>query len=86
MQKFVMFSIVGFVALALAAPHGAALHCNGEITDLGGIGYNDQRGDYPEGWTYLETNGQAGLQSGGEQVAGLHSDACNHPNPDLLVY
>lgn len=60
------------LVFALAMPHGAALHCNGEIITIGSGDtalYLDDRSSSPgdiNHWIYLESNDQEGLQSGYE--------------------
>lgn len=64
-------------------------NCNGTIDTIeaGGVavGYVDDRGEDDYIWIYAETNGEAGLQSGGTAALG-YDDTCSHANPDTLVY
>lgn len=85
----------GVALLAFAGAGNSGHGCNGDVTDIGGVLYIDERavGDV---WIYLESNGAAGLQSGGPgtlaavgDATGLisHYDAgCDHANPDTLLY
>lgn len=82
-------------ALLLVAGAGFADHgCNGVITAIGVPGgptvYVDDRSDGVEvdHWVYLESNGVAGLQSGGSSAILGSQDAdtnCAHPDPDTLI-
>lgn len=76
--------VVAFSAM-IAAPAGAD-NCNGAITDIGGVAYVDDR-DITDGgiWVYEESNGVAGLQSGGTSPLG-DADPCQHENPDTLLF
>lgn len=86
MQKLALMTAIGLMAFAMIAPLGAASHCNGTVTDIGGAAYFDERDDGFVGWLYLESNGVAGLQSGGSDPLGDYEDPCAHPDPDTLVY
>lgn len=74
------------VPMTASADHG----CNGVVTSIStpaGTFYVDDRGVADNDvWIYMESNGTVGLQSGGEQLAGLWSDGCAHDNPDTLIY
>lgn len=90
------------MALLLAGP-AQALHCNGEIITIGSgdaTFYIDDRSDEAgeiNHWTYMESNGIEGLQSGNSNVqddscgivderclVGL-IDPCTHEHPDLPI-
>ena len=75
-------AVVGF-----ALPSAQAGHCNGDVTDLGGVAYIDDRGVDGGTWVYVESNGTPGLQSGGESVilGADDADDCAHENPDTLI-
>lgn len=86
----------GLALLAFAGVGGSDHGCNGNVTDVGGVLYIDDR-DFLTGglWIYAESNGTPGLQSGGigaldpiGAATGTFSsvDTCNHPNPDLLIF
>lgn len=83
MQKIALFGIVALTALALSTPLGAAGHCNGNVVDVGGTAYLDDRGGVP--YIYVETNGITGLQTGGVNLFD-YPDECQHFSPDLFVY
>jgi hypothetical protein len=79
-------AIAGLVAMLAAGGSAAADHCNGTVTEAGPL-YIDDRGlDSGNVWVYLESNGQAGLQSGGSQGVFGYSDECSHATPDTLLY
>lgn len=78
-------AVAGLVAM-LAGGTAAADHCNGSVTEAGPL-YIDDRGlDSGNVWVYLESNDQAGLQSGGEHGVFGYQDDCAHANPDTLLY
>jgi hypothetical protein len=88
MKTFVL--VATFACLTTAFPLVGADHgCNGEVLDINGAFYVDMRDPgNPTGnwWFYQESNGLAGLQSGGDQIAGQWSDTCAHESPDQLLY
>lgn len=82
------------VALGTAGTSQAALECNGAITEVAtpaGTFYVDDRGVDTAGvWVYQETNGVAGLQSGGQSLilGDMDVDDCTDPDgptPDQLI-
>lgn len=92
-----MLAIGSIVMAVFALPFGAtsALACNGEITQLdtpAGTFYIDDRGATDGGfWIHQESNGEAGLQSGGNSAVfgELDQDSCADPAggpPDTLIY
>lgn len=86
-------ALVASLAGVASAEHTAS--CNGEITEVAtpaGTLYVDDRGVDAEGvWIYEESNGEAGLQSGGQSaiLGDLDEDTCEavgHPDPDTLLF
>jgi hypothetical protein len=80
-------------ALVAATPAGATHEgCNGTVTQQdtpAGTFYVDDRGVDGAGvWIYQESNGIAGLQSGGESsvLGDLDVDDCTHETPDTLIF
>lgn len=82
MRRFSILACVAAAGAVAAVPATADHGCNGNITDLGGLAYVDDRDGIP--WIYAESNNTAGLQSGG--TGPLSEDDCNHPNPDTLIF
>lgn len=81
-------SVLGAFNVA-QADHG----CNGDIQQSvpveGKTYYVDYRGDIEGPYIYEESNGIAGLQSGGHKdIAGAYQydDPCSHETPDTLIY
>ena len=79
-------AVAAAISLATASPVSADHGCNGTITDIAGVAYIDDRGAEGNFWIYVESNGEAGLQSGGSAPTGGYDDTCAHENPDTLVY
>jgi hypothetical protein len=81
------------IALLAAATVGAAFVggpaaadlCNGTVTDIGGLYVDDRIATENGIWAYLETNGSAGLQSGGTDLLGLVYDPCGYGFHDQLI-
>jgi hypothetical protein len=75
------------VLTPVSADHG----CEGTVTDVGGVLYIVDRGNGVD-WIYAETNGEAGLQTGGTGplntpgVLTQADTACAHANPDQIIY
>lgn len=78
------------LSLTIAPLAGADHGCNENVTQIdtpAGTLYLDQRSGGPfDVWIYQESNGAAGLQSGGPQALGLWSDECSHDVPDTLIF
>lgn len=75
----------GAVAVVPAGA-GAAADCNGNVVDIGGLAYVDDRGD-GNVWVYAESGAAGGLQSGGTHaVLGYPDDCDSGGNYDTLVY
>lgn len=75
-RKIAAMAVLTGALFAPAASHAAA--CNGSVTTVGDL-YVDDRGADTDGvWVYQESNGIAGLQSGGNSaVLGANdADAC----------
>jgi hypothetical protein len=99
-RKNTMRSLMGASALFIAVTAGPwaapadAGHCGGIVTPVPSgnpIFYIDDRGGFVGGngvWIYLESNGVAGLQQGGQHllVGEDDEDACTHVNPDTLLF
>lgn len=84
-----MFAALTAIVCLAGLPAGAD-HCDGEVTVIGTDGvalfYIDDRGAPAQApFVYMETNGEAGLQSGGSQALGLYEDTCTHEDPDTLL-
>lgn len=96
-MKTAILLVSGFALLGFASMGGANHGCNGNVIDIGGQVYIDDR-DYLFGnglWIYVESNGIAGLQSGGAApgpigtglpVLGADVDPCFHANHDTLIF
>lgn len=93
-MKTAILLVSGFALLGFASMGGADHGCNGNVVDVGGVAYIDDR-DYLFGnglWIYLESNGTPGLQSGGVGPLAMvlgpqgNTDPCSHPNPDTLIF
>ena len=81
-RALLVVALANFAGAPASADHG----CNGAVTDLGGVAYVDDRGvDSGDIWVYAESNGVAGLQSGGSGPLG-YADECSHESPDTLLY
>lgn len=81
--------LTGFAVLSFGAA-GTATHdgCIGNVTDVAGQLYVDDR-DLTDGgvWVYQENGKAAGYQPGGASVilGQLDVDACVHENSDTLI-
>ena len=83
--------IAGVILMPLAMMGNAiAGPCDGTVTDIGGLIYIDDR-DFVSGnglWIYLESNGEPGLQRGGQSILLGANDVevCQESaNPDTLI-
>lgn len=88
MRRLAIVAISAAAAITVL-PGSPALadHCNGDVTDVGGVAYIDDRGlDSGNVWIYVESNDTAGLQSGGRAPDDSYADPCAHENPDTLIY
>lgn len=88
MRRLATVTIAAAAAISiLPASPALANHCNGEVLDLGGVAYVDNRGlDHGDVWVYVESNDNPGLQSGGSAPDGGYADSCAHESPDTLIY
>lgn len=87
--------VAGVILMPLAMMGSAvAGPCDGSVTDVGGVLYIDYRAGIPPGstgngvWIYLESNGQAGLQRGGQSVilGAADPEICfESATPDTLI-
>lgn len=87
-MKALLILATGIALLGIAGAGNSGHGCNGIITDVGGVAYIDDRDINVGGvWVYVESNGQAGLQSGGPHpvLGAADFDPCVHANPDTLI-
>lgn len=87
-MKALLILATGIALLGIAGAGNSGHGCNGIVTDVGGALYVDDRDINVGGvWVYAETNGAAGMQSGGQSVilGNQDVDPCNHANPDTLI-
>jgi hypothetical protein len=90
----IAYAIAALLALPFLGSAAADHGCNGVVTviatPVATLYLDDRSGGAPtlNHWLYLESNGEAGLQSGGESVilGGLDADPCAHANPDTLIF
>lgn len=94
-MKSILIAGVILMPLGLMSGAFAAPPCDGTVTEIGTgpvIIYVDDR-DYLNGdglWIYMESNGQPGLQRGGQSIilgaADQEFPECQSANPDTLIF
>lgn len=77
-------------ALSLGGTAIADHGCNGPVTQIdtpaGTFYIDDRRAEAGHVYVYQESNGEAGLQSGGSDITGVYQDTCHHDNPDTYIF